>query len=75
MIGFMLHNVTEGPAVIAPIARGTRPSVWHFGALGGLAGVPVILGVGREYCLYTDGGGAFSCDRCGCDLTGYLGAH
>lgn len=42
--GFMLHNVTEGPAVVAPLARGERPAVWHFGALGLLAGAPVILG-------------------------------
>lgn len=44
IIGFMLHNVTEGPAVVAPIARDKRPSAWHFGALGLLAGAPVILG-------------------------------
>jgi zinc transporter ZupT len=44
VIGFMLHNVTEGPAVIAPVARDERPALWHFGALGVLAGAPVILG-------------------------------
>jgi len=44
VIGFMIHNVTEGPAVVAPVARGERPAVWHFGAIGLLAGAPVILG-------------------------------
>jgi len=44
VVGFMLHNVTEGPAIVAPLAREGRPSLWHFGALGLLAGAPVILG-------------------------------
>lgn len=44
VIGFMIHNVTEGPAVVAPVARGDRPSLWHFAAIGVLAGAPVILG-------------------------------
>ncbi|MHB9286048.1 ZIP family metal transporter [Halobacteriales archaeon Cl-PHB] len=44
VIGFMIHNVTEGPAVVAPVARKGRPALWHFAALGLLAGAPVILG-------------------------------
>jgi len=44
VIGFMVHNVTEGPAVVAPVADGERPSLWHFGALGAIAGLPVIAG-------------------------------
>jgi len=44
VVGFMVHNVTEGPAVVAPVARGERPALAHFGALGLLAGAPVILG-------------------------------
>jgi len=44
VIGFMVHNVTEGPAVVAPVARGDRPSLWHFAAIGVLAGAPVIFG-------------------------------
>ena len=44
VIGFMVHNVTEGPAVVAPLSRGERPALWHFVALGALAGAPVILG-------------------------------
>jgi zinc transporter ZupT len=44
IVGFTVHNMTEGPAVIAPLARDERPALWHFGALGVLAGAPVILG-------------------------------
>ncbi|MDY6765653.1 MAG: metal transporter, partial [Halobacteria archaeon] len=44
VIGFMLHNVTEGPAVVAPLARGERPKLAHFGLLGLIAGGPVVLG-------------------------------
>ncbi|MFC6732856.1 MULTISPECIES: ZIP family metal transporter [unclassified Haladaptatus] len=44
VIGFMLHNVTEGPAVVAPVTRGARPSLGHFMAMGALAGIPVIFG-------------------------------
>ena len=44
VIGFMVHNVTEGPAVVAPISRGERPALGHFVALGALAGAPIILG-------------------------------
>jgi zinc transporter ZupT len=44
VIGFMIHNVTEGPAVVAPVARDERPPLYHFAALGLLAGAPIILG-------------------------------
>jgi len=44
VIGFMVHNVTEGPAVVAPMAREKRPRLRHFAAMGLLAGAPVILG-------------------------------
>jgi zinc transporter ZupT len=44
IVGFMAHNVTEGPVFVAPLAEGERPSLWHFAALGLLAGAPTILG-------------------------------
>ncbi|QIO23767.1 ZIP family metal transporter [Haloarcula sp. JP-L23] len=44
VVGFMIHNVTEGPAVVAPVAEGERPALRHFVALGVIAGAPVILG-------------------------------
>lgn len=43
VIGFALHNTTEGLGIVAPVAR-ERPALWHFGAMGLLAGVPTILG-------------------------------
>lgn len=44
IIGFMIHNVTEGPVFVAPLAEGERPPLAHFAALGLLAGAPAILG-------------------------------
>jgi len=43
VVGFMLYNVTEGPAVVAPLGK-DRPAMRHFVALGALAGAPVVLG-------------------------------
>jgi zinc transporter ZupT len=45
VVGFALHNTTEGLAIVAPLGtRSQRPSVWHFVALGAVAGAPTILG-------------------------------
>jgi ZIP family zinc transporter len=45
VLGFALHNTTEGLAIVAPLGTlETRPSLWHFGALGVVAGAPTILG-------------------------------
>jgi zinc transporter ZupT len=44
VVGFMVHNVTEGPAVVAPLARAERPHPAHFLGLGALAGLPVVFG-------------------------------
>lgn len=44
-VGFILHNVTEGPTIIAAIARDSKsPPLLHFGALGLIAGGGVIVG-------------------------------
>lgn len=44
-VGFIIHNVTEGPAVIAAVAREQEtPPLKHFAALGLLAGGGVIIG-------------------------------
>ena len=59
VVGFMLHNVTEGPAVVAPVARDDRPAWWHFAALGLLAGGPVILGGWIGSLAYSPTIGAF----------------
>lgn len=45
VIGFAIHNTTEGLAIVAPLgAADSRPSLWHFAALGATAGLPTILG-------------------------------
>jgi len=44
VVGFMIHNVTEGPVLVAPLAEGERPSLGHFVAIGALAGAPAIVG-------------------------------
>lgn len=45
VIGFVTHNVMEGPTVVAAVARDTEtPQVRHFAIMGVLAGGPVILG-------------------------------
>jgi len=45
VLGFALHNTTEGLAIVSPLGETSqRPSLWHFAALGALAGVPAILG-------------------------------
>jgi ZIP family zinc transporter len=45
ILGFALHNTTEGLAIVAPLGGGSkRPSLWHFVALGAVAGAPTIAG-------------------------------
>ena len=43
VIGFALHNTTEGLAIVAPVAD-RRPALRHFAFMGGIAGLPTILG-------------------------------
>ena len=43
VLGFLLHNTTEGLGIVAPIAR-ERPRLRHLVLLGALAGVPTVLG-------------------------------
>jgi zinc transporter ZupT len=43
MIGFMIHNTTEGLGIVAPIAK-DAPRVRALAGLGLLAGAPTILG-------------------------------
>ncbi len=44
VIGFTLHNITEGVGIAAPILKEKRPRLAHFAALALLAGFPAILG-------------------------------
>jgi ZIP family zinc transporter len=44
VLGFALHNTTEGLAIVAPLGGKDRPALWHFVALGAVAGVPTVAG-------------------------------
>lgn len=43
MIGFMIHNITEGVAIVAPLSR-SKTSLWHLLVLGLVAGAPTVIG-------------------------------
>ena len=43
MLGFTLHNVTEGVGIAAPLTR-AQPKLGAFVALTALAGLPAVLG-------------------------------
>ncbi|MDQ3985267.1 MAG: metal transporter [Actinomycetota bacterium] len=54
VVGFAIHNTTEGLAIVAPLgSERDRPSLWHFVALGALAGVPTIGGAWLGGFAYT----------------------
>jgi zinc transporter ZupT len=44
VVGFTLHNITEGVGIAAPILKGKRPSLVHFILLALLGGGPAIVG-------------------------------
>ena len=45
VLAFIMHNVMEGPTVVAAVAREREtPPLRHFAAMGVIAGGPVILG-------------------------------
>ncbi|WP_394352472.1 ZIP family metal transporter [Natronorubrum aibiense] len=45
VLAFVMHNVMEGPTIVAAVARETEtPPLRHFAAMGIIAGAPVILG-------------------------------
>lgn len=43
IVGFMVHNITEGLGIVSPLAR-SRPTIGSLVWLGALAGVPTIIG-------------------------------
>jgi zinc transporter ZupT len=43
IVGFALHNTTEGLAIVAPIAK-QKPQILRLVALGIIAGAPAIIG-------------------------------
>jgi ZIP family zinc transporter len=45
VIGFGLHNATEGFGIVAPLSGDAEPPSWRFlGLMGVIAGVPTFLG-------------------------------
>ena len=44
MLGFTLHNITEGIGIAAPILK-ERPPLWTFAGLTLLAGGPAVVGL------------------------------
>jgi zinc transporter ZupT len=44
VVGFTLHNITEGVGIAAPILKEKRPHLAHFVLLALLGGGPAILG-------------------------------
>ena len=44
VVGFTLHNITEGVGIAAPILKEKRPSLVHFVLLALLGGCPAIVG-------------------------------
>jgi zinc transporter, ZIP family len=44
VVGFAIHNTTEGLAIVAPVAREGRPRLDRLLLLGVLAGAPAVLG-------------------------------
>ena len=44
IVGFMVHNVTEGLGIAAPIADGGRAGIGRLAALALIAGAPAIVG-------------------------------
>jgi zinc transporter ZupT len=58
VVGFALHNTTEGLAIVAPVAH-LRPSIRRLAALGLIAGAPAVLGAWIGAAAVTSWLGAF----------------
>lgn len=61
IVGFALHNTTEGLAIVAPLGTDeNRPSIWHFVALGAIAGIPTIFGAWAGGFAFSAAWGSFA---------------
>ena len=58
VVGFALHNTTEGLAIVAPVAA-ARPSLGRLVVLGLIAGAPTVLGAWIGAAEYTASLAAF----------------
>ena len=61
ILGFALHNTTEGLAIVSPLGLETnRPALRHFIALGAVAGIPTIFGAWAGGFIFSASWGAFA---------------
>jgi hypothetical protein len=58
VVGFVLHNTTEGLAIVVPVAA-LRPSLGRLVALGLIAGAPALLGTWIGAAAFTSSLAAF----------------
>ncbi|MGH2754502.1 MAG: ZIP family metal transporter [Actinomycetota bacterium] len=61
VLGFALHNTTEGLAIVAPLGgEADRPRLWHFAALGLIAGIPTVFGAWMGGFAFSPAAAAFA---------------
>ncbi len=53
IIGFALHNTTEGLAIVAPMAKSGKVMIRKLVAMGLIAGIPAIIGTWIGGFLYS----------------------
>ncbi|HJS81796.1 MAG TPA: divalent cation transporter, partial [Nitrososphaera sp.] len=53
IVGFTLHNTTEGLAIVAPMAKRSKVKIRQLAVLGLIAGVPTIIGTWIGGFLYS----------------------
>jgi zinc transporter ZupT len=58
VVGFAIHNTTEGLAIVAPIAS-ARPTLGRLALLGVIAGGPAVLGAWIGAAAYNSSAAAF----------------
>jgi ZIP family zinc transporter len=59
VVGFALHNTTEGLAIVSPVARERAASLKRLALLGLVAGAPAVLGAWIGASAYQPGLAAF----------------
>lgn len=74
VVGFTLHNLTEGIGIATPLVK-AKPKLVTFIGLTALAGLPAVLGTWlRRICFFSSLGSSIYGCWCGSDLTGNCGS-